>query len=39
MERIVDTDILSSGVACKNSDNWNGNGTVVVKSLTLSVVL
>ena len=37
MKRIVDTDILSSGVACKDSDNWNG--LLMVKILILSVVL
>ena len=34
MKRIVDTDILSPGVACKNSGNWNG--AVLVRSLILS---
>ena len=38
MERIVDTDILSSpGVSCKNSDNWNGS--VLVRSLNISAAL
>ena len=37
MENIVDTGILSSGVACKNSDNWNG--AVLVRILTPFVVL
>ena len=37
MEMIVDTDILSTGVACQNSENWNE--AVLVRSLTLSIVL
>ena len=37
MEGIVDTIILSPGVACKKSGNWNG--TVLVKGLILSEAL
>ena len=37
IERIMDTDILSPGVACKNSGNWNG--AVMVRSSILSVDL
>ena len=37
MERIVDTDILSPGVACKNSGNWNG--AVLVRILIISAAL
>ena len=37
MERIMDTDILSPGVTCKNSGNWNE--AVLVRSLIFSAAL
>ena len=37
MERIVDTDILSPRVACKNSGNWNE--AVLERSLNVPAAL